>query len=370
MATSANHRTNILQFVIALAYATTTTSSSSSTNAAETASSSPYFPPDLIPLIASYLTTLHGFFALRAACRTYRALLPTSPANLASQLPLLLVTHKASVSEALFHAPLRRLLRFRLPCTRLDGRDPSYTRFYSFGWRVAIEDRNAHGRHRDLRICHLLTGERARLPAHPNEFKGVIFSGDLVITFDLRSHVLHYCRIGDAKWRAAFCDEDYRIYNLMFVKGTLYALIYPNYRLAVVELHNNSMELSFLGDKSSARTVQKSTMSWLAECRGELLLVVPVQCSPPVYHVFCWQSEERKWARTTNLGGCSLFFNRHQFAGWLGPDHPAVRRDCMYFTCLYGEWGKYSLVDGYWHERVVDYPGLGSPLAWVLPSIG
>jgi hypothetical protein len=64
-----------------------------------------------------------------------------------------------------------------------------------------------------------------------------------------------------------------------------------------------------------------------------------------------------------------LFFNRHQFAGWLGPDHPAVRRDYMYFTCLYGEWGKYSLVDGYWHERVVDYPGLGSPLAWVLPSI-
>jgi hypothetical protein len=97
-------------------------------------------------LIACRLTTLQDFFALRAACRTYRALLPPSPANLASQALLLLVTLKAFASEALYHAPSRRLLRFRLPCTRLDGRDPGLTHLYSFGCRIAIEDRNAHGR--------------------------------------------------------------------------------------------------------------------------------------------------------------------------------------------------------------------------------
>jgi hypothetical protein len=200
MATSANHQTSISPPAVALASATTTTSSSSSTNPGESALSSSYFPPELIPLIATRLRTLHGFFALRAACRTYRALLPPSPANLASQAPLLLVTLKASASEALYHAPSRRLLRFRLPCTRLDGRDPGLTHLYSFGCRVAIEDRNAHGRQRDLRICHLLTGERARLPAHPKDFDGVIFSGDLVLTFGRWSDGLHYCRIGDARW--------------------------------------------------------------------------------------------------------------------------------------------------------------------------
>jgi hypothetical protein len=157
---------------------------------------------------------------------------------------------------------------------------------------------------------------------------------------------------------------------LMFVKGTLYALINPRYRLAVVEIHNSSLKLSLCGDKSSAKTVQNSSRSWLAECRGELLLVVRVQYSPRAYHVFRWQSGERKWERSTDLGGCSLFFNRDQFAGWLGPDHPAARRDCMYFTLFSGQWEEYSLVDGSCHKHVPDYPGHGSPLAWVLPSIG
>jgi hypothetical protein len=155
----------------------------------------------------------------------------------------------------------------------------------------------------------------------------------------------------------------------MFVKGTLYALINPRYRLAVVEIHNNTLKLSFLGDKLSAKTVQNSSRSWLAECRGELLLVVRVQYSPRAYHVFRWQSGERKWERSTELGGCSLFFNGDQFAGWLGPDHPAARRDCMYFTLFSTRWGEYSLVDGSWHKHVADYPGLGSPLAWVLPAL-
>jgi hypothetical protein len=64
-----------------------------------------------------------------------------------------------------------------------------------------------------------------------------------------------------------------------------------------------------------------------------------------------------------------LFFNGDQFAGCLGPDHPAARRDCMYFTLFSTQWGEYSLVDGSWHKHVADYPGLGSPLVWVLPAL-
>ncbi|XP_048548389.1 uncharacterized protein LOC125527930 [Triticum urartu] len=345
----------------------TTTTTTSSTN---TASASPYFLPELIPLVASRLTTLEDFFALRAACRTYRDLLPPSPANLASQAPLLLFPRMASASGALFHVPLRRILRFRLPCT-----DHSLTEFYSSGCRVAIQDRDRYDTHRELRIRHLLTGERARLPDSPEPCysEEVVFSGDLVVTFRKLCRVLYYCHIEDDHWQAARCDVGYLVYDLMFVKGTLYALIYnhPHYRLAVVELDKNSAVLSFLGDKLSVPD-DNCPRFWLAERCGELLLIVRVEYNPWVYHVFYLQSGEGKWARTTSLGGCSLFFNWHEFAGCLGPDHPAVRGDCLYFTGYAGKWSEYSLVDGSYHEFVIDHPGrtedYGSPV-WVLPSI-
>nr|BAK07766.1 predicted protein [Hordeum vulgare subsp. vulgare] len=352
-----------------------TTCPSSSTNAAQTASPSlPYFLPELIPFIASRLTTLQDFFALRAACRTYRDLLPPSPANLASQGPLLLFRRLSSASGALFHVPLRRILRFRLPPTEPSG----LTEFYSFGCRVAIQDRDGHDidARRELRIHHLLTGERARLPdsLEPRySEEGVVFSGDLVVTFRKQCRVLYYCHIGDLHWREARCDKGHLLYDLMFVKGTLYALIYnhPHYRLAVVELDKSSVVLSFLGDKLSVPE-DNCPRFWLAECRGELLLIVRVRFNPWVYHVFRLQSGEGKWARTTSLGGCSLFFNWHEFAGCLGPDHPAVQRDCLYFTGYSGKWSEYSLVDGSYHEFVIDHPGrtedYGSPV-WVLSSI-
>lgn len=131
----------------------------------------------------------------------------------------------------------------------------------------------------------------------------------------------------------------------------------------------------FLGDKLSADTIPYRSISWLAECHGELLLIVIVRHSPRAYHVFRWQSGERKWVRSTSLGDCSLFVNGDQFAGSLGPDHPAVRRDCLYFTWCSGKWSEYSLVDDTLHEFVADYPRQAAqgnyrpPPVWVLPSI-
>ncbi|XP_020199848.1 uncharacterized protein [Aegilops tauschii subsp. strangulata] len=379
---SGKRRTRCLPAATALASTITTSSSSSSTNPEETTSPSPYFLPELIPLIASRLTTLEDIFALRAACRAYRARLPLSSSTLASQGPLLLVQHKTSA--ALFHVPLRRILRFRLPRARLaHGIRPtcfgrlftpqvrSLTCFHSFGCRVAIQGMSAGASRPELRIRHLLTGERARLPDPPKCVGGILFSNDLILAFTPWHRDIYYCRIGDAQWQAARCDEGYNLHSLMFVKDTLYALIYPNYRLAVVDLDNNSVVLSFLGDELSAHTVPDGNLAdWLAECHGELLLIIRRR----LYRVFQWQSKERKWARTHSLGGCSLFFNMHEFAGCLGPDHPGVRRDCLYFTGSFGNWSEYSLVDRSLNEIVAEYPGQSVSkdfvsLAWVLPSI-
>ncbi|KAE8798786.1 hypothetical protein D1007_25973 [Hordeum vulgare] len=390
MAKLGNRRTRSPPPATALASTVTSSSSSSSTNTKETASQ--YFLPELIPLIASRLTTLEDFFALRAACRAYRARLPLSSSNLASQGPLLLVHHKTSASEALFHVPLRRILRFRLPRAPVAHRPSSHscfgrlftppsfnlTFFNSFGWCVAIRDISATARPSctQLRICHLLTGERARLPDLPKYVGGVLFSDDLVLAFTPTHRDIYYCRIGDAQWQAAQIDEGYGLYSLMFVKGTLYALIYPNHRLAVVEFDNNSVVLSFLGDELSAHTVPADSLAVsLAECNGEILLIIKTGLfRTGLYHVFQWQSGDRKWTRIDSLGGCSLFFNSHEFVGCLGPDHPGVQRDCLYFTGNFGEWMEYSLVYKSFHEIIADYPGRVvpkdfAPLAWVLPSI-
>ncbi|XBI22216.1 hypothetical protein VPH35_063261 [Triticum aestivum] len=383
-AKSENRRTRSSLPATALGSTITTSSSSPSTNLEETDSPSPDILPELIALIASRLTTLEDFFALVSAYRAYRAHLLLSSSNLASQGPLLLVHHKTSASEALFHAPLRRILRFRLPrspvaharrsstCfSRLfTPKEVTRTCFYSFGCRVAIRNIFTTSRP-EFRICNLLTGERASL-AHPptTPIGGVLFSGDLVLAFTPWHRDIYYCRIGDAQWQVAWCDEGYHLYSLIFVKGTLYALIYPNYRLAVVELANNSVVLSFLGDELSAQTIPYSSVAWLAECHGELLLIVKTK----LYRVFEWQSGGRKWSRTHSVGGCSLFFNRHEFAGCLGPDHPGLRRDCLYFTGSFGNWSEYSLADRSSYEIVADYPGRALredcvALAWILPSI-
>uniref|UniRef100_A0ACD5XBN2 Uncharacterized protein n=1 Tax=Avena sativa TaxID=4498 RepID=A0ACD5XBN2_AVESA len=372
MATPAKSPTSISPSAAALA-SNSTSSSSSCTNPSELSSPSPYFLPELIRLIARRLTSLQDFFALRAACRTYRAALTPSPANLASQAPLILVPHKSSSSGSHLYAPFRRLLRFRLPCTRPNRRDPSVTPFYAFGCRVVIHHRiKGFRRYRELRISHLLTGNQARLPNPPKYIDGLIFSGDLVLAFKAFWPVLYYCRIGDAHWQSALC-QSYAFCSLIFVKGTLYGLIGPNYPLAVVEIHKNSVEFSFLGDKLTSQSVLDCSVLRLAECRGELLLVVAVQYSPVVCHVYQWHSGETKWVRITSPGGCSLFFHRHQFAGCVGPDHPKVRRDCMY-SWSSGQVCEYRLVDGSWHRHVANYPARASmedyvPLAWVLQSI-
>ncbi|XP_048527613.1 uncharacterized protein LOC125506951 [Triticum urartu] len=318
-------------------------SSSSSTNPEETTSPSPYFLPELIPLIASRLTTL------RAACRAYRRFrLPRAP----------LAHGRPTCFGRLFTPP--------------SPQPHALTCFHSFGCRVAIQGRSASASRPELRIRHLLTGERARLPDPPKCVGAILFSNDLILAFTPWHRDIYYCRIGDAQWQAARCHEGYNLHSLMFVKGTLYALIYPNYRLAVVELDNNSVVLSFLGDELSAHTVPDGNLvAWLAECHDELLLIIRRR----QYRVLQWQSKERKWARTHSLGGCSLFFNMHEFAGCLGPDHPGVRRDCLYFTGSFGNWSEYSLVDRSLHEIVADYPGQSVSskdfvsLAWVLPSI-
>ncbi|RLN05322.1 uncharacterized protein C2845_PM13G24790 [Panicum miliaceum] len=207
----------------------------------------PYFPPDLIRKVASRLTSLQDFFALRASCRAYRAALPLTPSNLASRAPLLLIVprqDRPTESPALFHINLRRRLRFRLPRTR----QGSSIQVFSLGCRVVICDNNLRDpSRRKLRMVHLLTGEQTRLPIPGN------------------------------------------IYALV---STGYEFDNPIYLLAAVKLSDNSslVELEILGEAMSAGTlhlpVGTELCLKLAECRGEPILVVTMEFNPDVYHVF------------------------------------------------------------------------------------
>nr|CAB3472063.1 unnamed protein product [Digitaria exilis] len=150
-------------------------------------------PAPSSPSIARRVTSLEEFFALRAVCR---AALPLAPSSLASQAPILLVPDAATASHALLHIIRGVFHRFRLTRTHLTGEAAD---IHSLGCRVAVDLRGRC----QLRIVHVLTGERTRLPSPPSPFSGLLLSGDLVVAWYWNRLSLQYCRLGEPKWRVA-----------------------------------------------------------------------------------------------------------------------------------------------------------------------
>ncbi|KAL6845994.1 hypothetical protein ACP4OV_023442 [Aristida adscensionis] len=359
------------------ASSSSSSSSSSPTPDAATASPPPSPPPDLLPDIARRLTSLEDFFALRASCRAYRALLPPSRALLAAQPPLLLLALLPSFSEALFHLPRRRLHRFRLPWGH--HLPPSRrTLLHARGFLVTATTASAHYPPR-LLLLHLFSGEQLRLPKVPAPFTRVVLADDLAAVLFLPGRpTLQHCHPGDALWRVACVDAPHVFHDMLFVGGTLYALV--GLRLAVVELSDSdsSLELSFLGEEVDEESKPEGSGFTLGECAGEVLLISEDHTEMMVYHVFRWVSEEGKWVPITSLGGRTLFLGFQGFAACIGPDCPGIRGDCLYVAgSRLSEWREFSLADGTCDTRYAEYPGApplnnSSPIrppVWVFPSL-
>ncbi|KAJ1278851.1 hypothetical protein BS78_04G111100 [Paspalum vaginatum] len=337
------------------------------------AAAAPYLPAELIPDIARHLTTLQDFFALRAACRSYRAALPPSRAVLASQPPHLLVPHHAPSphSLALIHLQRRRLLRFRAHSPPFPGAVVA-----SDGARVVTFDRFA----RELHITHLLSGERVRVPDAPFLFSRAVLAGDLVIL--IAPGWVQYCRLGEGRWQEAYCrlgGRDgglYMMVCMLAVNGVLYALL-NTCHLAVAELMDNKVELKLLGGEVGdhvRNAWMESKDFMLGQCAGEPLLIFKVSIKPE-YKVFRWEPGEQKWVRTMSLGRRTLFMSGNGFDAWLGPDSPGIRGDCIYEALPRAAgWSEYSLVDDTSELVTVDYQGApeldaARKQVWVLPSL-
>ncbi|XP_062199372.1 uncharacterized protein LOC133901854 [Phragmites australis] len=355
--------------------ATPGASSSPSNPDAAAVSLSPSPPPDLVPDIACRLTSLEDFFALRASCRAYRALLPPSRAILASQPPLLLVALFPSFSEALFHLPLRRLHRFRLPWGHHLPQS-RHTLIYAHGFLVTATTASAQYPPR-LLLLHLFSGEQLRFPKVPAPFTRVILSDDLAAVLFLPGRpTIQHCHPGDALWRVTCADAPHVFHDMLFVDGTLYALL--GLRLAAVELLDSSLELSFLGEELDDESRPAGDRFTLGECDGEVLLISEDQSEMIVFRVFRWVSGEGKWVLINSLGGRTLFLGFHGFAACVGPDFPGIRGDCIYAVGpRLGEWHEYSLADGTYDVRYAEYPGAAPlnnnspvrPPVWVFPSL-
>ncbi|CAO2183974.1 unnamed protein product, partial [Urochloa humidicola] len=261
----------------------------------------------------------------------------------------------------------------RLPRTSRAGAEDVVTEVHPLGCRVAISNRYYTSLpKRDLTIVHLLTSERVSLPSPPRDFDRILLSGDLVVAWEYDNII--YCRVGAPKWRMTSIGLSYDLRHLILVKDTLYALVDPGQRVATVELpdnsnNNNGLKLTFLGGGFNTQEHEARVFS-LAECRGRLLVVL-IGTGIEGFHVLQWQSEEGKWVRITNLGGCTLFFTDSYFCGYLGPDHPGIRGDCIYdtrsrFRCVF------SLIDKSLDEFATcslrEEPYRWSPL-WVFPSM-
>ncbi|KAJ1290517.1 hypothetical protein BS78_02G250200 [Paspalum vaginatum] len=333
-------------------------------------------PPDLVPDIASRLTSLEDFFAMRASCRAYRALLPPSRGVLASQSPLLLIALFPSFPEALFHLSLRRLHRFRLPWGH--HLPPSRrTLLYAHGYLVTATTASSHYPPR-LLLLHLFSGEQLRFPKIPAPFTRVILSDDLTAVLFLPGRpTVQHCHPGDALWRVARADAPHVVDDMLFVDGVLYALV-NGLRLAIVELSDSSLELSFLGEEVDDESRPAGGRFMLGECGGEVLLITEDHTEMIVYRVFRWVFQEGKWGSITSLDGRTLFLGFIGFAACIGPNCPGIRGDCLYVAGRrLGEWHEYSLADGTCDVRHADYPGAPPlnnssperPPVWVFPSL-
>jgi hypothetical protein len=354
------------------------------------AAAAAYLPPELILDVARRLTSLQDFFALRASCSAYRAALPLTPSNLASQAPLLLLVpdrdDQATESPALYDLPLRRRLRFRLPRARQDGTSS----FYSLGCcRILICEHLRDPSRHELRMVHLLTGEETRIPSTSpvGSFTRFILSGDLLLSWAYFGTTIQSLRLGDANWSVASVRKCYDLEGMVCVNGTIYVLVSTMmcgtafHHIAVVELSDNRKPEKLVfpcalqpHPQALELPVGAELSLYAAECCGELILIAIVEYNPMVYRVFKWKSGEDEWVRITSLGGCALFFAGSCFVGCLGPDHPGIRKDCIYFDGE-GGWSEYSSVDGSFRQSdVVHLEGklretFRASSAWVFPSI-
>lgn len=175
----------------------------------------------------------------------------------------------------------------------------------------------------------------------------------------------------------AFANLPHVFEDMLFVDGTLYALV-NDLRLAIVELSDTSLELSFLGEEMNDESRPTGERLMLGECGGEVLLICQDNSETMVCRVFRWISGERKWVMITSLGGRTLFLGFHGFAACIGPDYPGIRGDCVYAAGpRLGEWHEYSLADGTCDVRYAEYPGAPSlnnnspvrPPVWIFPSL-
>ncbi|CAD6224132.1 unnamed protein product [Miscanthus lutarioriparius] len=299
------------------------------------------------PLVAPKI----DFFALRASCRAYRAVLPPSRGALACQSPLLLVALFPSFSEALFHLSLRRLpWGHHLPPSRR-------TLHYAHGYLVTATTASSHYPPR-LLLLHLFSGEQLRLPKVPAPFTRVIVSDDLATVLFLpgRPNVQH-CHPGDALWRVATADAPHVVDDMLFVDATLYALV-NGLRLATVELSDSLLGLSFLGEEVDDDSKPAGGQFTLGECGGAVLLISQDHTEMMLYHVYRWAFEVGKWVSITSLGERTLFLGFFGFAACIGSYYPGIRGDCLYAAGpRLGEWHEHSLADGTCDVHYADYPG-------------
>ncbi|CAN6296842.1 unnamed protein product [Urochloa humidicola] len=290
-----------------------------------TTASTLYFPPELIPEVARHLTSLQDLFALRAACRAYRARLPLTGSNLASQAPLLLVPWgEESMVRcfALYNPTHRRIHRNRLHHALPDGRPAAS--FHSFGCRLVVgemEGSESSDGPESFAIVNLLTGELTFLSSPPNDLESpsrVLLYGDLILTWNLPDddgRTIQYCHLNDADWRVASIVQPYGLLDLLRVNGVLYALVTPGYpNRVIVELSEskNLVELVLLGGNLDASTVRMhfscvDAQLHLADCGGELILISNMESDLRIYHVFRWNFGEAKRDRMASLGGRTLF---------------------------------------------------------------
>ncbi|KAK3156961.1 hypothetical protein QOZ80_2AG0114370 [Eleusine coracana subsp. coracana] len=189
-------------------------------------------------------------------------------------------------------------------------------------------------------------------------------SGWMAVATQLRNeagHNIFFWRPGDATWNAAAeMVTSQRLHNVVFLGHKMYCLDYRQ-QFAIYDLNLGSTcppvlvqhnyiapLLNVLYNPRSRQRARVTRAAYFVTCNDELLLVVLFHNHHPsfaeVYRPDLTPGRVPEFGeRVTDLGGHSIFLGRGDAFALSAEDHPAIKRNCVYYAAHHFNFDFYNL---------------------------
>ncbi|XP_078153019.1 uncharacterized protein LOC144548188 [Carex rostrata] len=292
-------------------------------------------PADLLVSVASRLTSLADFFALRRVCTSWRSNVIPSAHTLSSQSPLIMLHAQNRLScydedEVPDDMSKTDVEYLDWPSFDVVFLDVMHRRFYksefSSSWRYFNLLNFSHGylavAHGDghIVLLHFFTNDTILLPKTRKPFsdKNIIFSENpssprcMFVRYSFYNNTIDFFQQGESAWKSWTLGNHVMVTDMVFFERKAYALlsekfIFHNYQLAVFEF-TPTFRFKLLGVPTKF-----DPSPFLFSYGDELLLSY-------LHTVFSWDFRGNRWIPKSSLDGRAMFFSTNQLTACIIPN--------------------------------------------------